>query len=70
MEVEEVVAEEGAAEGAEEKEEQGPHNHNNLCPLLRANAPCSVSGLLTDYYTAAPSHCLSYPQLGGLMPRE
>ena len=28
--------------------------------LLHANAPCSVSGLLTDYYTAAPSHYLSY----------
>ena len=35
-----------------------------------ANAPYSVLKLLTDYYTIAPSHCLSYPQLGGLMPRE
>ena len=39
-----------------------------LCYML--NAPCSVSGLLTHYYTVAPSHCLSYHQLGGLMPQE
>ena len=39
-----------------------------MCYVL--NAPCSVSGLPTDYYTVIPFHCLSYPQLGGLTPRE
>ena len=38
--------------------------------MLRTNAPCSVSGLLTDYYTVILFHCLSYPQLGGLTPQE
>ena len=35
--------------------------HQAIGHVLRANAPCSVSGLLADYYTVAPSHCLSYP---------
>ena len=38
--------------------------------MLHANAPCSISGLPTDYYTVALSHCLSYPQLEGPMPWE
>ena len=38
--------------------------------VLRANDPCSVSKLVADYYTVAPSHCLSYPQLKGLTPWE
>ena len=38
-----------------------------LCYVL---TPCSVSRLPTDYYTATPSHCLSYSSSKALCPRN